>query len=107
MQRKSGEGNALISVSLRKKKLKKPPADAGGFFYDHGDNGIRTRDLCVANATLSQLSYVPKKYPDCFSLQSGYHYSAEPAVWVVPIYAAFYFAFTFFVTMTSLSSPQT
>lgn len=24
-----------------------------------GDNGIRTRDLCVANATLSQLSYVP------------------------------------------------
>ena len=31
------------------------------FEYDplYGDNGIRTRDLCVANATLSQLSYVP------------------------------------------------
>ena len=28
-------------------------------FFDRGDNGIRTRDLCVANATLSQLSYVP------------------------------------------------
>ena len=25
----------------------------------YGDDGIRTRDLCVANATLSQLSYVP------------------------------------------------
>ena len=24
-----------------------------------GDNGIRTRGLCVANAALSQLSYVP------------------------------------------------
>lgn len=27
--------------------------------FRHGDNGIRTRDLCVANATLSQLSYIP------------------------------------------------
>lgn len=27
----------------------------------HGDDGIRTRDLCVANATLSQLSYVPDR----------------------------------------------
>ena len=25
----------------------------------NGDNGIRTRDLCVANAALSQLSYIP------------------------------------------------
>lgn len=25
----------------------------------NGDNGIRTRGLCVANAALSQLSYVP------------------------------------------------
>lgn len=30
---------------------------AGAFFY--GDDGIRTRDLRVANAALSQLSYVP------------------------------------------------
>lgn len=29
------------------------------FGTNTGDNGIRTRDLCVANATLSQLSYVP------------------------------------------------
>ena len=28
----------------------------------NGDNGIRTRDLCVANAALSQLSYVPMRY---------------------------------------------
>ena len=26
---------------------------------NNGDNGIRTRDLCVANAALSQLSYIP------------------------------------------------
>lgn len=30
-----------------------------GILKNRGDNGIRTRDLCVANATLSQLSYVP------------------------------------------------
>ena len=28
-------------------------------FKNDGDNGIRTRGLCVANAALSQLSYVP------------------------------------------------
>ena len=28
-------------------------------FKNNGDNGIRTRGLCVANAALSQLSYVP------------------------------------------------
>ena len=28
-------------------------------FKNSGDNGIRTRGLCVANAALSQLSYVP------------------------------------------------
>ena len=28
-------------------------------FENNGDNGIRTRGLCVANAALSQLSYVP------------------------------------------------
>ncbi len=36
----------------------------------YGDNGIRTRDLCVANATLSQLSYVPA---------TAVYYSAEKA----------------------------
>ncbi len=35
-----------------------------------GDNGIRTRDLCVANAALSQLSYVPK-IPAARLLYSG------------------------------------
>lgn len=28
-------------------------------FKNNGDNGIRTRGLCVANAALSQLSYIP------------------------------------------------
>ena len=28
-------------------------------FKNNGDNGIRTPGLCVANAALSQLSYVP------------------------------------------------
>ena len=28
----------------------------------NGDDGIRTRDLSVANAALSQLSYVPEKF---------------------------------------------
>ena len=40
----------------------KNPASAGytaDTRFPPGDNGIRTRDLCVANATLSQLSYVP------------------------------------------------
>ena len=33
-----------------------------------GDSGIRTRDLCVANAALSQLSYIPKfRLPDYYS----------------------------------------
>ncbi len=27
---------------------------------NHGDRGTRTPDLCVANASLSQLSYIPK-----------------------------------------------
>ena len=32
-----------------------------------GDSGIRTRDLCVANAALSQLSYIPKyQLPDYY-----------------------------------------
>ena len=26
---------------------------------DGGDNGDRTHDLCIANAALSQLSYIP------------------------------------------------
>ena len=41
-----------------------------GFALFGGDNGIRTRDLCVANATLSQLSYVPA---------TAVYYSAEKA----------------------------
>ncbi len=41
-----------------------------GVFCFRGDNGIRTRDLCVANATLSQLSYVPA---------TAVYYSAEKA----------------------------
>ncbi len=28
---------------------------------DGGDNGDRTHDLCVANAALSQLSYIPER----------------------------------------------
>ena len=32
-----------------------------------GDYGSRTRDLCVANAALSQLSYIPKmRLPDYY-----------------------------------------
>ena len=31
-------------------------------FKNNGDNGIRTRGLCVANAALSQLSHVPMSY---------------------------------------------
>ena len=27
-----------------------------------GDRGTRTPDLCVANASLSQLSYIPEKW---------------------------------------------
>lgn len=30
---------------------------------NNGDDGIRTRDLSVANAALSQLSYVPEYCP--------------------------------------------
>ena len=35
------------------------PAVAGGAIEDGGDEGDRTLDLRIANATLSQLSYVP------------------------------------------------
>ena len=31
-----------------------------GDCFVYGDSGTRTRDLCVANASLSQLSYIPK-----------------------------------------------
>ncbi len=31
-----------------------------GDCFAYGDSGTRTRDLCVANASLSQLSYIPK-----------------------------------------------
>ena len=35
--------------------------------FIRGDSGIRTRDLCVANAALSQLSYIPKyQLPDYY-----------------------------------------
>ncbi len=30
-----------------------------GLYFNGGDDGIRTHDLGVANATLSQLSYIP------------------------------------------------
>ena len=40
----------------------KPPAKKQAFvqYPIGGDGGIRTLDLCVANASLSQLSYAPK-----------------------------------------------
>ena len=47
-----------LSKKTRKPKKQRKNPHFLGFLY-HGDNGIRTRDLCVANATLSQLSYVP------------------------------------------------
>lgn len=36
-----------------------PDCESPGTLDKNGDNGIRTRDLSVANAALSQLSYVP------------------------------------------------
>jgi hypothetical protein len=30
-------------------------------WLENGDRGIRTPDLCIANAALSQLSYIPGK----------------------------------------------
>ena len=47
-----------LSKKTRKPKKQRKNPHFLSFLY-HGDNGIRTRDLCVANATLSQLSYVP------------------------------------------------
>ncbi len=42
---------------------------------ESGDEGIRTPDLCVANAALSQLSYIPTKrntqIPDCKASVNG------------------------------------
>ena len=35
------------------------PAEPAGLSHDGGDEGDRTLDLRIANATLSQLSYVP------------------------------------------------
>ena len=44
------------ALSRRKKIIKK-------IHKKSGDDGIRTRDLSVANAALSQLSYVPLHIP--------------------------------------------
>ena len=44
-----------ISILVKKKRQNRNQR----FCRYSGDDGIRTRDLCVANATLSQLSYVP------------------------------------------------
>ena len=33
-----------------------------GIVTPGGDRGIRTPDLCIANAALSQLSYIPRKF---------------------------------------------
>ena len=45
-------------------------------FFISGDSGIRTRDLCVANAALSQLSYIPKyRLPDYY-IRAAAHLSS-------------------------------
>ena len=50
-----------------------------GFFS--GDSGIRTRDLCVANAALSQLSYIPKiRLPDYYIRTADSHYLSSKKV---------------------------
>ena len=46
-----------LEMTRQKANKRHRPVMAGAFFY--GDDGIRTRDLRVANAALSQLSYVP------------------------------------------------
>ncbi len=40
-------------------KMKSPPGKTPGGHRSGGPEGIRTLDLCVANAALSQLSYRP------------------------------------------------
>ena len=45
---------------LRLTKIKKEPQKNAALFYFGGDEEDRTLDLRIANATLSQLSYIPE-----------------------------------------------
>lgn len=47
-------------------------------FRRNGDEGVRTPDLCIANAPLSQLSYVPmwRSRADCIS--AAYECTSNP-----------------------------
>ena len=42
-----------------------------------GDRGTRTPNLCIANAALSQLSYIPTAAPDSAARPSAYHTAAR------------------------------
>ena len=67
----------LISDALRpqlgkRRRLKKPTDDLSAYFFTGGDDGDRTHDLSIANAALSQLSYIPSAllfYDYAFSCQ--------------------------------------
>ena len=48
-----------MRLSRDQADIKKPAGEGGRW---SGDEGIRTLDLRIANATLSQLSYVPDKF---------------------------------------------
>ncbi len=50
-----------IRCQPKKADEKKPPEKIRRFLYSGGDEEDRTPDLRIANATLSQLSYVPER----------------------------------------------
>ena len=60
-------GAGLLPLSCRCKKKSHNDKLQAYHYGFYGDSGIRTRDLCVANAALSQLSYIPKyQLPDYY-----------------------------------------
>ena len=64
-------GAGLLPLSCRCKKKSHNDKLQAYHYGFYGDSGIRTRDLCVANAALSQLSYIPKfKLPDYYKSDS-------------------------------------
>jgi hypothetical protein len=46
-------------IESKASRNKKPAVIAAGYVLAGGDEGIRTLGLCVANASLSHLSYIP------------------------------------------------
>ena len=48
-----------MTILFTLNKMQKKTAFLAVFFQNGGPEGIRTLDLCVANAALSQLSYGP------------------------------------------------